>query len=222
MPPRWRDGEGALHDVDFQALQYRFVIDGEQRQQADTRLMLFPVARLLSEISHIFTLHIDFHLSRLNLICRKNLLQCVDRPNRHFARLKPPNDVRHRKFRKLRLVFRNQRFAIEDTVCIDGVVALCQIRTPQKFAEAGILAVIANCDQNIAIGCLKDLIGHNGRMFIAAPWARLFGRQVSCTFVDQPAHLAVHQRHVDMPYACKLRKIVNLVSYSGLVLVPQK
>ncbi|MHC9036422.1 fumarylacetoacetate hydrolase family protein, partial [Cobetia marina] len=48
--------EGALHDVDFQALQYRFAIDGEQRQQADTRLMLFPVARLLSEISHSFTL----------------------------------------------------------------------------------------------------------------------------------------------------------------------
>ncbi|WP_284892492.1 fumarylacetoacetate hydrolase family protein [Cobetia amphilecti] len=54
--PRWRDADGELHSVDFQALHYRFAIDGEQRQQADTSLMLFPVARLLSEISHSFTL----------------------------------------------------------------------------------------------------------------------------------------------------------------------
>lgn len=54
--PRWRDADGELHDVDFQALHYRFSIDGEQRQQADTSLMLFPIARLLSEISHSFTL----------------------------------------------------------------------------------------------------------------------------------------------------------------------
>ncbi|MFP3427642.1 fumarylacetoacetate hydrolase family protein, partial [Pseudoalteromonas sp. SIMBA_162] len=37
--PRWRDADGELHSVDFQALHYRFAIDGEQRQQADTSLM---------------------------------------------------------------------------------------------------------------------------------------------------------------------------------------
>lgn len=76
--------------------------------------------------------------------------------------------------------------------------SVCERRFARREAELAELKVVADRDDDVAVGRRDRLVRHDVRVRIAVAQRRLAGDQVVLRLVRERRHLAVEQGHVDV------------------------
>ena len=136
----------------------------------------------------------------------KHLCHILDRPGRHALRLA------HRQKRLSRVLLgrivqhSGKLVAICQTVCIGRKArVLRQFWHLQQIAQPPILRIIACCDDDMAVGAVEHLIGHQIRMGVARPRRGGAGRQIIHRLIGHHRNSDIVKRQINvLTYACGL------------------
>ena len=142
---------------------------------------------------------LDAQAARVDRGVGEELFQIVDRPPGNprgiQGSLKRPTVQRGNGFGD----GGDQGGAILDTGAVVGVGGIGgQVGAADDVAEARELAIIANRDDDMAVGGGECLIGHDVRMRVAQAPRRISRGQIIHRLIGEHRHLAVEQRHIDI------------------------
>ena len=143
--------------------------------------------------------HLDLQPAMLHLRVGEHLRQVVDRPAGHAGLLQRTDPFGRGAEHRDLADQRNQLGAMGNARAIGGEAGIGRpLGTPGHLAELAELTVVANGEDDVAVGSGEILIGHDVRMGIAHAPGRHAGGEVIQRLVAEAGDLHVEQRGVDM------------------------